>query len=163
MSVSVRGVITDKGDKSRSENIKHRMGAKTASSIRTFPLPPEVAGYLKRLKRKQTENRLLLGGSYCLTWADFICVDIDGELIKPEYLSRAFVNFLKLNNLRKIRFHELRDSNASLLLDKGVDMKRIQSWLGHANFKTTADIYTHLRKDAKNELGAVLSKELSVG
>ena len=163
MSVSVKGVITDKGDKSRSENVKHRMGAKTASSIRTFPLPAEVADYLKRLKRKQAENRLLLGSSYCLTWVDFICVDIDGELIKPEYLSRAFVNFLELNSLRKIRFHDLRDSNASLLVDKGVDMKRIQSWMGHANFKTTADIYAHLRKDAKDELGEVLSKELSVG
>lgn len=39
--------------------------------------------------------------------------------------------------------------NASLLIDKGIDIKRILSWMGHAHFSTTADIYAHLRKDTK--------------
>jgi len=36
----------------------------------------------------------------------------------------------------------------------------IQSWLGHAHYSTTADIYTHLRADAKRKVGDVLSGEL---
>jgi len=52
-------------------------------------------------------------------------------------------------------------SNASLLLAKGVDMKLIQSWLGHAHYSTTADIYAKLRVDAKHGLGAVLSGEFA--
>ena len=163
MTLSVRGVVVDKGDKSRSENLKYRDGAKTASSIRTFPIPPEAANYLKQLKLKQSENRMLLGSSYQIEWDGFVCVDTIGDLIKPEYLSRAYANFLKTNGLRKIRFHELRDSNASLLLDKGVDMKRIQSWMGHAHYSTTADIYAHLRRDAKQGLGEILSEVLVAG
>jgi len=158
--ISIRGVITDKGIDTHSKNVKYRSGAKTHSSIRSFPLPPEVAVYIKNLKQKQEENKILLGNSYNKEWLDFICVDVDGSLIKPDYLTRTFPNVLKKHGLRKIRLHELRDSNASLLLDNGVDMKMLQLWLGHSNFKTTADIYAHHRADSKQKLGSILSKEL---
>ncbi|MDD5840998.1 MAG: tyrosine-type recombinase/integrase, partial [Gemmiger formicilis] len=46
--------------------------------------------------------------------------------------------------LRPIRFHDLRHSCASLLLANGVPMKQIQEWLGHSDFSTTANIYSHL-------------------
>ena len=119
-----------------------------------------MADYLQKLKAQQEENRRITGNSYCTKWNGFVCVNVIGELIRPEYISRAFPAFLEKRGLRPICFHELRGSNASLLVDKGIDMKIIQSWLGHANYKTTADIYAHLRKDAKLGLGMVLSKEL---
>ncbi|MCL2827373.1 MAG: site-specific integrase [Oscillospiraceae bacterium] len=159
MTLFVKGVITDKGEESRSENIKYRPGAKTRSGLRSFPLPPEVAVYLKERKERQAEYQELFGTAYSDAWLDFVCVNEMGNLIAPEYLSRTFPNVLKKYGLRAIRFHELRDSNASLLLDKGVDMKLIQSWLGHAHYSTTADIYAHLRPDAKRSLGDVLSGE----
>lgn len=160
MTLSVQGVVTDKGLDSRSQNLKYRDGAKTPASLRSFPLPQEVADYLSRQKAQQEENKRLGGDCYCTQWEGFVCVDAIGELTRPEYLSRTFPLFLEKHGLRPIRFHELRDSNASLLLDKGVDMKRIQSWMGHAHFSTTADIYAHLRKDAKQGLGELLSQEL---
>ena len=159
MTLSIKGVITDKGDGSRDENVKYRSRAKTATSLRTLPLTPEVSEYLKILKEKQENNRELLGNSYNTKWIDFICVDTIGDLIKPEYLSRAFRLFLESNGLRHIRLHELRHSNASLLLDNGVDMRMLQLWLGHSNFNTTVG-YAHHRADKKRELGSVLSKAL---
>ena len=159
--ISVRGVVTDKSDGNRSDNLKYRNRAKTVTSIRTFPLPTEIADFLTQQKVRQDENRRLAGDSYSVKWDGFVCVDAIGEIIRPEYLSRAFRQFLQKHGLRHIRFHELRDSSASLLLDNDVDMKRIQSWLGHANYSTTADRYAHLRVDAKLKLGAVLSKELA--
>lgn len=51
--------------------------------------------------------------------------------------------------MRKIRFHDLRHSCASLLLANGVRMKEIQEWLGHSDFSTTANIYAHLYYSAK--------------
>ena len=160
MTLSVRGVVTDKGSGSRTENLKYRNRAKTITSLRTFPLPFEVSEYLKRLQARQAENRELLGNSYIAEWSDFICVDTMGELIKPEYLSRAFRLFLKKHGLRHIRLHELRHSNASLLLDNGVDMKMLQDWLGHSHYSTTAG-YAHHRTEKKRELGDVLSKALT--
>lgn len=51
--------------------------------------------------------------------------------------------------LKKITFKDLRHSCASLLLANGINMKQIQEWLGHSNFSTTANIYSHLEKDTK--------------
>jgi integrase len=163
MTLYIKGVITDKGEGSRMENLKYRNGTKTPSGTRSFPLPPEVAEYLKVLKQRQADRRLLLGNSYNQAWTDFVCVDVTGDLIKPEYLSRAFPAFLEKHGLKKIRLHELRDSNASLLLDSGVDMKMLQQWLGHAHYSTTADCYAHHRPDSKRKLSGILSEKLAFG
>ncbi|WP_445667253.1 tyrosine-type recombinase/integrase [Paenibacillus sp. FSL K6-1230] len=49
-------------------------------------------------------------------------------------------SFLKKYNLRRIRFHDLRHSCASLLLANGVSLKEIQAWLGYSHYSTTANI-----------------------
>ena len=72
-----------------------------------------------------------------------------GNLMSPQYLSGAFPKFLEKNGLRKIRFHDLRHSCASLLLANGVSMKQIQEWLGHSDFSTTANVYAHLDYNSK--------------
>ena len=60
--------------------------------------------------------------------------------IKPEYVSSTFASFLEANGLRRIRFHDLRHSCASLMLSSGVPMKQIQEWLGHSDISTTSKI-----------------------
>ena len=72
-----------------------------------------------------------------------------GVLIKPDYISAAFPKLLDRHGLRRIRFHDLRHSCASLMLAHGVQMKDIQEWLGHSDFSTTANIYSHLDYTAK--------------
>ncbi len=66
-----------------------------------------------------------------------------GELIKPNYVTQHFGILLENKGLRKIRYHDLRHSCATIMLANGVDMKSIQVWLGHSNFSTTADLYAH--------------------
>ncbi len=61
----------------------------------------------------------------------------------------AFARLLAENGLRKIRFHDLRHSCASLLVKQGVPMKQIQEWLGHSDISTTANIYAHLDAQSK--------------
>jgi len=67
---------------------------------------------------------------------------------------------LKRNNLKKIRFHDLRHSCASLLVAQGVSMKLIQEWLGHSDMNTTANIYSHLDSVSKKETGNVIGEVL---
>ena len=91
--------------------------------------------------------------SYSKEWLDYIMVDELGGLILPDYITSAFSNLLKANGLRHIRFHDLRHTCASLLLNKGkqngVTLKDIQVWLGHSDFSTTANIYSHLDANSK--------------
>lgn len=56
-----------------------------------------------------------------------------------------------------IRFHDLRQSCATLLFAQGVPMKEIQAWLGHSTIRTTANIYTHLDENSKiNSANAII-------
>ena len=68
------------------------------------------------------------------------------------------MEILKKNKLKHIRFHDLRHSCASAMLGAGVPMKQIQEWLGHSNFSTTADIYSHLDYSSKIESGKSIEK-----
>ena len=72
-----------------------------------------------------------------------------GVRIRPNYVTTAFPKLLEQYGLRKIRFHDLRHSCASLLLANNVPMKQIQDWLGHSDFATTANIYAHLDFNSK--------------
>ena len=56
---------------------------------------------------------------------------------------------MEKNKFRRIRYHDLRHSCASLLLANGVSLKQIQEWLGHSDFAITANIYAHLEFDSK--------------
>ena len=74
----------------------------------------------------------------------------------------AFYLFIRYSliekyNLKKIRFHDLRHTCASLLLSKGISMKQIQIWLGHSTFSTTADIYAHLDYSAQEESASAMT------
>ncbi|HIE99634.1 MAG: site-specific integrase [Fuerstiella sp.] len=65
-------------------------------------------------------------------------------------------------DIRHVKFHDLRHTQASLMLYAGVDLKIIQQRLGHASFATTADLYAHLMQDsqakASDKLGALMSE-----
>ena len=81
-----------------------------------------------------------------------------GNIIRPNYLTTSFQVLLEKNGMRKIRFHDLRHTCASLLLKNGVPMKQIQEWLGHSDFSTTANIYAHLDYNSKlNSADAMIS------
>lgn len=133
--------------------IEHEQ-TKSRASKRTMYLIPETIAYLKRYQRGQTENRLLFGQAY--HEGDHVCVWPDGKPVSPDYVSQAFCNLLKKNSLPHIRFHELRHTAGSLLLDKGLSAKQIQEYLGHEKVSTTLDIYGHLSVEGKKEAAQVM-------
>lgn len=117
---------------------------KTKSSFRTLPLIPVVEDLLLQEKEKQQKYRRLFRTAYCNDYTDYICLDQSGQLFRPNYVTEHFAWIIQKYNLKKIRFHDLRHTCASLLLNNGISMKQIQIWLGHSTFSTTADIYAHL-------------------
>ncbi|HEZ7986976.1 MAG TPA: tyrosine-type recombinase/integrase [Ruminococcus sp.] len=79
-----------------------------------------------------------------------------------DFISTKFGELLKENGLKHIRYHNLRHSCASLLIANGVPMKSIQEWLGHANYRTTADVYSHFDFRSKEYSAEIISQVLAV-
>lgn len=126
--------------------------AKTDATIRSMPLSADIKKRLLEIKCMQENNKKRLKKNYNNQWTDYLMVTESGDLISPDYVTDAFRRLVKKDKMRHIRFHDLRHTCASLLLNKGkgkVTMKDIQEWLGHSDYKTTANIYAHLDLSSK--------------
>lgn len=128
---------------------------KSKSSRRVLPLGEYVFEHLRELKRQQNEMRLFFGEGY--VHSDYICINKDGTLIKPSYVSHHFAKVVKKSDLSYIRFHDLRHSVATLLHEGGRDLKDIQGWLGHSDIATTANIYSHLQDKSMQDMAMLVN------
>ena len=130
---------------------------KTKSSYRTLPLVPRFREKLLALKVEQEENRRLSGKMYNKAEGCYIYVDALGNRIKPDYLTQEFPIFMVKHGFKRMRYHDLRHSAASLLLANGVPLKQIQEWLGHSDFAITANTYAHLEYNSKLDAAKAMS------
>jgi integrase len=131
---------------------------KTKSSYRFLPLVKPFEELLLKLKAEQAENRKVCGKMYCKDYLEYIYINELGERIRPNFITQNFSITLNNNKLKKIRFHDLRHSCASLLYANGVSLKEIQEWLGHSDISTTSNIYTHLDFNSKiSSANAIIS------
>ena len=134
-----------------------QQSAKTKSSLRTLPLIGSFREYFLQVKEAQELNKQVCGNCYNHEYDGFVFMDELGERMRANYLTPAFPKFLEDHGLRRMRFHDLRHSCASLLLANGVPLKHIQEWLGHSDFTTTANIYAHL--DYKSKITSAQAME----
>lgn len=134
--------------------------AKTKSSLRTLPLVGSFREYFMEVKKAQEINKKVCGNCYNHKYDGYIFVDELGERMKPDYLTSYFPEYIQKHGMKKIRFHDLRHSCASLLLANGVPLKQIQEWLGHSDFSTTANIYAHLDYTSKISSAQAMEKGL---
>ena len=126
---------------------------KSDASTRALPLDKDTKARLLAHQEKQEMYRKKFKGSYSKKWLDYVMVDELGELILPNYITSSFNRMVERRGLKDVRFHDLRHTCASLLLNhgklNGVGMKDIQVWLGHSDFATTANIYSHVDASSK--------------
>lgn len=147
-TITIRRTIVHTTVNGKKQLIKQE-STKTKASNRTLPLVWKFRQYFLEVKQAQEENKKMAGNCYNHEFDGYVFVDPLGNLLKPNYLSGEFPKFLVKHGLRRIRFHDLRHSCASLLLANGVQLKHIQEWLGHSDFSTTANIYSHLDYSSK--------------
>ncbi|MBR3584515.1 MAG: tyrosine-type recombinase/integrase [Oscillospiraceae bacterium] len=76
-------------------------------------------------------------------------------------MTHRFKKVLKANRLPEIRFHDLRHTAGSILLNDGLSIKQIQNMLGHEKSSTTLDIYSHLSTTGKHETAQAMNRLLS--
>ena len=157
--VSIRHTVTTCSVKGERITVR-KDKAKNKSSLRTYPLIPFLKERLLEAKKQQEESRKLCGRAYNKEYLGYVCVDVVGNLIKPNYVSSTFGKLLAKNNLRHIRFHDLRHTCASLLLANGVPMEQVKEWLGHSEISTTVDIYGHLQYATKKQSAAAIEQDI---
>lgn len=136
---------------------------KTKTSNRTLPLIPAIEETLLRHREQIEKNKAFYGNTYDQRYLQYVCVEQNGKIIYPDHMTKEFADLLKKHGLRHIRLHDLRHSCASNMLASGVQMKEIQEWLGHSNFSTTADVYSHLDFSAKIKAAKTISSVYDSG
>lgn len=143
----------------KNKTIIEKDTTKSYSSRRTYELLPEVREILLHLKQQQEENRAVFGSAYQEN--DYIFKWADGTMYRPDGITRTFQRALERHGLKKMRFHDLRHSTASILVDKGWDINDIKEWLGHADIETTANIYAHISHSRKISLAKDMENVLT--
>lgn len=114
-----------------------------------MPLP--VANILRNEKRKQLELAEKLPDRF--VWENLVFTNDKGAHIAATSLGRALSEFSeKIGMEDSINVHDFRDTYATRLYERTKDLKMIQALLGHSDFSTTADIYTHVSIEEKKKV-----------
>lgn len=116
---------------------------KTEASNSVFELNDVMCNFFMNLYE---HNQKIISNTN--DYKEYVCVNEIGERIKLDYLTHKFSKLLKANDLRHIRFHDLRHSTLSLLAQHHT-MKLVQGYARHANYNITADTYCHVDTTAK--------------
>ncbi|MHC1694036.1 MAG: tyrosine-type recombinase/integrase [Eubacteriales bacterium] len=111
---------------------------------------------LRQHKRRQMEDMLFMGSEYHND--DLVCCKSDGTAYNPGSFSHRFNDFLKKHGLREIRLHDIRHSNASLMLKYNVPAKVASQRLGHSSIGITLDLYSHVLGDMETEAASKIDE-----
>ena len=83
----------------------------------------------------------------------FIFESPEGKPIPSSLPRKWLLQIVKESDVRPIKIHGFRHTHASLCFEAGMTLKQVQYRLGHSDLKTTMNIYTHITKEAKDEIG----------
>ena len=124
---------------------------KSETSDRVLTAPKEIMKLLK--KQKQFQNDIGLD-------TNFVFTNENGTQATSASFHTPYTNYIKRRNLPHVRFHDLRHTNASLMLLAGVDAKTTSKRLGHSEIGITLNLYTHvldqLERDASNKISNII-------
>ena len=134
---------------------------KTAAGYRSIKLPALLLEALMQHHSRQVEEREAKGAA----WQDsgfIFCTNI-GTPIEPRNIRRHFLLRLEKAGLPPVRVHDMRHTAASLMYAQGIPLEVISEILGHADKRTTANIYLHIFEKAHDEAADRMNTWLQKG
>jgi integrase len=131
---------------------------KTAHSRRRVNMTPKLAIFLKLYRAQRERYYIELGA--LLTLDTLVFTTLENKPINAHILSRAFGRAAQNAGLGHVRFHDLRHTFASLMLQRGAKPKVISEALGHASVGFTMDVYSHIIEGMQKDAMALLDEVL---
>ena len=135
---------------------------KTTHSAQSVEITTNCIRLLKKHEKKQAEEKLRVGETY-LDQGLIFATTTGTPLNSSNIVNRQFHKGLEAAGLRRIRFHDLRHTCASLLINQGVNPKYIQRQLRHSSINTTFDRYGHLYPETSRKAKEILDKMIHPG
>jgi integrase len=131
---------------------------KSRRSRRTLTMPSSTIAALREHRVRQLEERLAAGD----TWNDlgFVFSTATGTPLDERNVRRWFKQVQEENGLRRIRFHDLRHTCASLLVAQHVHPRVVMEILGHSQISITMDLYSSVMPPLEQEAAALMDEIL---
>ena len=121
---------------------------KTKSSIRTIRLAKEMVELLTEMKQTAESE-----------WM-FPSPVKENAPRDPSAVYRRFQLILEGANCKKVRFHDLRHTFATMAIENGMDVKTLSAMIGHVSAETTLDIYSHITDTMQQQAAAKIDREI---
>lgn len=132
-----------------------------AGQDRTVSLDDDAIGALMGWRLRQEIDRDTWGSAYIESGRVFTYEN--GAQLRPRYVLDVFQSIAAAAGVDRIRFHDLRHLNASLLIAMGIPLAVISKRLGHSTISITSDLYGHLLRDANQQAAEAASQLLRAG
>ncbi|MFU2014794.1 tyrosine-type recombinase/integrase [Peribacillus butanolivorans] len=139
-----------------TQNAEIKSGAKNEASVRSIHIPSKLVDELRTHRKQIWEEKLLLDSNY--RDLDLIICTKSGNPMIPRNFRKEFYNLTEKIGLPKIRFHDLRHTHATILIQQNVNVKLISERLGHADIETTLNTYSHALPDMQKSVSDKLDK-----
>lgn len=134
---------------------------KSKGSKRSIDITEDVIAALKKHRSQQNQNKRLLGAAY--KDHDLVVCSQLGTPMSRENLRRHYKRMIKECGVPKIRFHDLRHTHATIMLQLSEHPKIVSERLGHSRTSLTLDVYSHvtpgLQAQAAQKFSAALNQE----
>src|ERR1700737_227661 len=123
---------------------------KTRAGRRNIALPGVAIEALQKHQVHQEQARIKAGEK----WQErgIVFCNIYGGFFNPSHVGYLFQGLLKKAGLPHMRFHDLRHSATTILLQARVQLKTVQELLGRSTIATTAEIYSHVSSEMWEEV-----------
>ncbi len=155
-----RGIIYVKRNMQWIQKEVYLEDPKTQQSRRMLFVGPMVRDLLAQHLLKQQEHHAAMKETWEKRW-NLVFRNVTGKAMHPSTLvHRHFEPAIERGNLPRIRFHDLRHTAATLLLEAGINPKVVSEMLGHSSVSITLSLYSHATPAMHYTASVVMDKVL---
>lgn len=147
--------------------VEHTKRPKTNAGIRRIYIPQHLVNVLKEYRQRYLMNKVKFGKDFADK--NYVISKPDGNPFTPQGISNCYLRFMRRHQdeIRYLKFHGLRHTYASILIEQGENPKTVQHNLGHADVSLTLQIYSHSyesgQKKAAETLNDTINRMVQIG